>query len=119
MAALKNHGTELARFLSIKARGVLSVRSDGVTLVRRVGENWKVFARKKADISIEDWRTRKLSFLLGITPWKKQVKSLPSMATIERWLNDGVCETPTGHRVEPDGFGPDGVPSWLLILGFV
>lgn len=39
---------------------------------------------------------------------------LPSIARLSKMMDAGVCPTPTGHRVEPDGFGPDGSPSWLL-----
>ena len=43
----------------------------------------------------------------------------PGMGTLEKYSNDGVCTTPTGHRTEPDGYGPDGSPSWLLVLGMI
>ena len=43
----------------------------------------------------------------------------PSMISLERWSDDGVCKTPTGKRVEPDGYGPDGSPSWLLAFGMI
>lgn len=43
----------------------------------------------------------------------------PGLATLERQSNDGVCMTVTGHKVEPDGFGPDGSPSWLLVMGVI
>ena len=43
----------------------------------------------------------------------------PSMSSLERWNNDGVCKTPTGKRVEPDGHGHDGSPSWLLVFGVI
>lgn len=43
----------------------------------------------------------------------------PSMTTLEKWSYDSVCKTPTGKRVEHDGHGPDGSPSWLLALGFI
>ncbi len=43
----------------------------------------------------------------------------PSMNTLEKWSNDGVAKSVTGARVEPDGYGPDGSPSWLLVLGFI
>lgn len=39
--------------------------------------------------------------------------------TIRYWVYDSVCPTPTGYTVEPDGHGPDGVPSWLIILGYL
>jgi hypothetical protein len=43
----------------------------------------------------------------------------PSIASLERWGMDGVCKTPTGKRVEPDGYGSDGSPSWLLVFGLI
>ena len=32
---------------------------------------------------------------------------------------DGMCETPGGNIVEPDGVDADGTPSWLLIHGLM
>ena len=43
----------------------------------------------------------------------------PSMGRVEKMIDSGVATTPTGKRVEPDGFGPDGSPSWLLVLGIL
>lgn len=43
----------------------------------------------------------------------------PSMTTLEKWSYDSVCKTPTGKRVEPDGYGDDGSPSWLLVFGLI
>jgi hypothetical protein len=43
----------------------------------------------------------------------------PSMASLERWGMDGVCKTPTGKRVECDGHGSDGSPSWLMVFGLI
>jgi hypothetical protein len=43
----------------------------------------------------------------------------PSVNQLSKWDLDGVCKTPTGHRTEPDGYGPDGSPSWLLVLGVI
>lgn len=43
----------------------------------------------------------------------------PSMEQLGEWVNDGVCESLTGDTVEPDGWGPDGAPSWLLALRMI
>lgn len=43
----------------------------------------------------------------------------PSINTMMKWSDDGVAQTVTGKRVEPDGVGPDGSPSWLLVLGYI
>jgi hypothetical protein len=34
-------------------------------------------------------------------------------------MNDGVCETPSGNSVEPDGIDHEGNPSWLMIHGIL
>jgi len=48
--------------------------------------------------------------------WILKVDHLPSVKSLERWANSDLVPTPTGYEVEPDGVGPDGVPSWLRIL---
>jgi hypothetical protein len=47
-------------------------------------------------------------------------RKCPSLNSIQKmeW-NDGACMTCTGHKVEPDGYGPDGSPSWMLVLGVI
>jgi len=47
-------------------------------------------------------------------------KKMPTVRTLEKWeWQGGYCETVTGHRTEPDGHGPDGSPSWMLVLGVI
>jgi hypothetical protein len=48
-------------------------------------------------------------FLNGFKP--------PSYSRLEKMVNDMISTTPTGKRVEVDGYGPDGSPAWTLILG--
>lgn len=45
--------------------------------------------------------------------------AVPGERTLEKWLFADVVKTPTGHKVEPDGHGPDGSPSWLRVLGLI
>ena len=99
------------------ARGALiSVRSNGVTLCRQVDDEWKVLSRKKAECSLEQWLANKEATLNSLARWPLNIEELPSLQQLMAWHEDGVCETPTGHRVEPDGTGPDGAPSWLRAL---
>lgn len=44
---------------------------------------------------------------------------VPGMSQLEKMVDAGVATTPTGQRVEPDGWGSDGSPSWLLVLGYI
>ena len=116
---LNANGTELHRYFSI-ARGVLiSVRSNGVTLFLQIDDDWKVLSRKKVDVPLAEWVANKEAALISIYRWQLDVKELPSMQELMAWNEDGICETPTGHRVEPDGTGPDGVPSWLRALRLI
>lgn len=45
---------------------------------------------------------------------------IPDDDQIRAWILDyEQCTTPTGYTVEVDGYGPDGCPSWCIILGIV
>ena len=44
---------------------------------------------------------------------------VPSEKTLEKWVDEGWARTITGHKTEPDGNGPDGSPSWLIVLGLI
>lgn len=44
---------------------------------------------------------------------------MPAMSTLNRMATDAVVTTPIGSRVEPDGYGPYGDPSWLIVLGVI
>lgn len=47
-------------------------------------------------------------------------KKMPTIRTLQNWeMRGGYCETVTGHRTEPDGYGPDGSPSWMLVAGVI
>jgi hypothetical protein len=43
----------------------------------------------------------------------------PSMSTLEKWSENGIAKSVLGARVEPDGHGPDGEPSWMLAMGMI
>jgi hypothetical protein len=43
----------------------------------------------------------------------------PTIKTLEKRMFDGVSKSVTGKTVEPDGYGPDGSPSWELCLGLI
>jgi hypothetical protein len=41
------------------------------------------------------------------------------MATMERWIDEGVAKALDGCSVEPDGTCEHGSPSWLLAMGLI
>jgi len=52
-------------------------------------------------------------------PTKVSGFAKPSLITMEKWNSEGYAKTPTGKKVEPDGYAEDGSPSWLLALGYI
>lgn len=43
----------------------------------------------------------------------------PTISALMKMSDDGIAKSLTGKRIEPDGHGPDGSPSWLLVLGYI
>jgi hypothetical protein len=43
----------------------------------------------------------------------------PSFNCLQKWSDDGICKSVFGAKVEPDGFGTMGEPSWLLASGMI
>ena len=116
---LDANGSELHRFFSVARGALISIRSNGVTLCRQVDDDWKMLSRKKAECSLVQWVANKKASLNSLQRWQLEVEELPSLQELMAWNEDGICETPSGHRVEPDGTGPDGVPSWLRALRLI
>ena len=120
MATLAKQGNEIFRYFSTKRGGLVSIRDNGTILRKTPWQSgWKIYARKKPEVSLEDWKEGHKKQFEGLSQWKKEVKTIPSFETLKEWEHDGICETPTGHNVEPDGIGPDGVPSWLRVFGVI
>jgi hypothetical protein len=63
----------------------------------------------------DPYKTRISSLYLSVSGFSKQ----PSYTTMYKWMNGGIAKSVTGQRVEPDGFGPDGSPSWMLAAGVI
>jgi len=43
----------------------------------------------------------------------------PTMKTLQKYSWDGIAKTVTGKKTEPDGYGPDGSPSWMLVMEII
>lgn len=44
---------------------------------------------------------------------------MPSLATLERYSDNGIAKSVFGARVECDGWDADGAPSWMLVAGLI
>ena len=43
----------------------------------------------------------------------------PGVATLERWESNGYCKALDGCKVEPDGYCPHNLPSWLMVMELI
>lgn len=43
----------------------------------------------------------------------------PTINTLEKRMYNGISRSVINEKVEPDGFGPSGAPSWEICLGFI
>ena len=50
---------------------------------------------------------------------KKTTKKAPSVATMERWMDNGVAKATDGCKVAPDEYCRHGHPSWLIVVGVI
>jgi hypothetical protein len=112
--------TPVLRYFSPAKHALVTLTKEGLTLIRRVDDDdWQIAARKKEALSYDEWIAIKKKNIAQLPAWATEIQELPAPEEIEDWIADGVCQTPTGYDVEPDGRGPDGVPSWLLLLGLI
>jgi len=47
------------------------------------------------------------------------VEPKPDIEQLEAWARESGCYTSCGCWVEPDGVCEHGVPSWMMLLGFI
>ena len=119
MAATPLPGAEIVRHLN-SVGSLVSIRDDGtVWAITAFNRKWRLAARKKEGVPLEEWKDRKLAAHVALPAWARKTKSLPSIKTLEEWAGDSVCESVTGETVEHDGHSADGAPSWLLALGLI
>lgn len=112
--------TEELRYFHPSRHAMMAVTREGVVLTREAfDDDGRIFARKKDGVAYDDRIAVKRTAIARLPAWAAEIKEIPSPEEIERWLFDGVCPTPTGDEVEPDGQGPDGAPSWLVALGLI
>lgn len=93
---------------------------DGTVL--QAGEKGKLrFDAAKPGLAIIDFDSRPNTRLGTRYLWEifgRPFTKAPTMSALEK-MSDGMAKSVTGKTVEPDGYGPDGSPSWLLVLGFI
>lgn len=111
---------ERGRFFSRRRSALYSLRADGSIWCKRLYHGWRIANPIPTPEGIPDRLALFEKIAASGQPWQRRVEDIPTMSDLERQLHDDCSmETPTGYTVEPDGTGPDGVPSWLRVFGMV
>ncbi len=113
---------EVLRYFSTAGRCLISVRADGSTMKRQVDEDWKPTRGINAhpDKTVAEYIAHMREKASQLPHWAQEVGELPSMEELGEWVTDSICPTVNYEDdVEPDGYGPGNVPSWLIALGLI
>lgn len=51
--------------------------------------------------------------------WLGKIAKPPTLKTLEKRCSDGIDRSVLGEKVEIDGFGEHGDPSWSLVFGII
>jgi len=99
----------------------LKLRSGTVIPVgMRCKVEWKEKDASTAIVTVDDDEVKPIRIPTGsLYKYVSGFHKAPGMNTLEKWMADGVAKTVTGQRIEPDGWGTDGAPSWLLAIGVI
>jgi hypothetical protein len=98
----------------------VSYRADGAVYVREAMSAWRRTRAPAETEAIKIERFARAATTISLMPaWARTITDLPTEAEISSWVIDAVVEATDGEEVEPDGYSPDGAPSWLLALGLV
>ena len=86
---------------------------DGSTLPKGLPVTFKTDLPSRC--FVEDLSKRPECFRVRVT----SAFRAPSIATMQKWDNEGFCKSIGGKRVEPDGWDCDQTPSWMLALSLI
>ena len=96
--------------------GMATEGGKWVSLFRNAAEGYPVeYDEQPESQRVDDSDTSPFEQLY----WEGEPVWMPDMETVKRWVYDSTCEALDGCTVEPDGYSPNGAPSYLIALGLI
>jgi len=99
-------------------RDVANKRGDSIESGSRVSLSWPGRSGARTELT-DDAGNMVTVHTENLHNYVSGISRPPSIRVMEKWMFDGVAKSVTGKRVEPDGIGPDGAPSWMLVFGII
>jgi hypothetical protein len=112
-------------------RTELGIEGTGIDSRTKVDINWKDGTKTPANTPVHIWFSPKqassrmyveIGSEVRVTRINQKytgINKQPGIKTLEKYSWEGIAKTVVGEKVEPDGFGPTGAPSWLLVLSII
>lgn len=112
-------------------RTELGIEGTGVDSRTKVDIQWKDGTKTPRNTLVHLWFSPKkfsnrMYVQIGdevritrITQKYTGITKRPGIKTLERYSSNGIAKTVTGKKTEPDGYGEDGSPSWMLVEGII
>lgn len=112
----------------------LGITGTGINSKAKRELKWKdgSITPEGTPVHIDFWETRpgRIYVTIGQTVYQTGLTNkgherfagigkVPGLRTLEKYSSEGVAKTVTGERTEPDGYGSDGSPSWMLVVGII
>jgi hypothetical protein len=111
----------MASMRGIEARTTLEMKMKDGSVIPAGSVVRVSFREDKPEIAMVEfmYSTYKIKTINLFKYIGRPFTKVPGSAALERMVDEGVAKTVTGKRAEPDGFGDDDSPSWLLVLGYI
>jgi len=91
--------------------------SEEISALPKIGRQWvDTFMRLENGYPLDEYVEEPYFEQLY---WQGEPVWMPDDETLKQWFHDGICESLDGHRVELDGYSPDGAPSYFIALGMI
>ena len=134
MASLRTELLKLARSLPTGADRMALLRlagkqtvlkadlrlKDGTVYPRGTAALVEFSERQPSMVEVEIEGRRLKLRTTGLHQYFNGFTKPPGRRALEKMVDDAVATTVTGQRgVEPDGYGRDGSPSWILAMGLI
>ena len=105
---------------TLSAKKIEAIKKTGSQWVKAFQDLNNGLKPDTYNIDQEEARSLDRPFSNERLTWRGEPVPMPTYRQVRAWLMDAhQCEALDGSTVEPDGYSPDGAPSYLLALGLI
>ena len=105
---------------TLPAKKIMAIKKKGSQWVKAFQDLNNGLKPDTYNIDQDEARSLDRPFSNERLTWRGEPVPMPTYRQVRAWLMDAhQCEALDGSTVEPDGYSPDGAPSYLIALGLI